>query len=465
MTISTPPHFVIFPFMSKGHAIPLLYLARILANRHISVTIITTPSNYTNTKTTLENDPIIIINIPFPENIPDAPPGVEVIDKLPSMSTFINFVNATEHLKPRFEEVVSSLPHATCIISDGFLFWTQESAEKLGIPRLMFYGMNIFSMTISNIKEKFKPHATVSSDDELFSIPGFPRIKLTANDFERLWSDLDPKDPMLDLLVKTEKAMVRSNGMVVNSFYELESEFNDYWNRNFEPKAWLVGPFCVAKPQAPKRVKRPTWIEWLDKKLLENEPVIYVSFGSQAEVSQDQVLEVAQGLEKSNISFMWALKQKQLELITGEFEERVKGRGKVVTTWVDQMEILKHEGVCGFLSHCGWNSMLESMCAGVAVLAMPLIAEQHLNARMVVEEIGMGLRLWPRDRKARGIVEAKEVAKMVVELMKGEGGTRVRKRVNEVKEAAYGAMKEGGSSSKALDSLIKHVCEGVRLAV
>ncbi|KAI3773621.1 hypothetical protein L1987_48151 [Smallanthus sonchifolius] len=105
--------------------------------------------------------------------------------------------------------------------------------------------------------------------------------------------------------------------------------------------------------------------------------------------------------------------------------------------------------------------MLESMCAGVAVLAMPLMAEQHLNVRLVVEEIGMGLRLWPRDMVARGVVGAEEVAKMVVELMEGEGGRRVRKRVEAVREVAYGAMKDGGSSSTTLDSLIGHVCGAV----
>ncbi|MFS7910708.1 putative flavonol 3-O-glucosyltransferase [Helianthus anomalus] len=100
------------------------------------------------------------------------------------------------------------------------------------------------------------------------------------------------------------------------------------------------------------------------------------------------------------------------------------------------------------------------MCAGVAILAMPLMAEQHLNARMVVEEIGMGLslRLWPRNMAPRGVVEAEEVAKMVVELMEGEGAKRVRKRVKEVSECAYGATEEGGSSSRTLDLLIDHVC-------
>ncbi|KAJ9559769.1 hypothetical protein OSB04_004929 [Centaurea solstitialis] len=306
---------------------------------------------------------------------------------------------------------------------------------------------------------QFKPHTTVSSDDEPFSIPNFPRLKLTMKDFEPPFNELDPKGPELDFIFKQHVANVKSHGMVVNNFYELESEFIEYWNQNFEPKAWCVGPFCIAKPVVPKHImEKLTWVEWLDEKLIENKAVIFVSFGTQAEVSAEQLLEVANGLENSNASFIWTLKSKQFELIGGaRFEERVKGRGKVVTEWVDQVEVLNHESVDGFLSHCGWNSVLESICAGVPVLAMPLIAEQYLNARMVVEEIGMGLRLWPREKMVRGLVGAEEVEKMVVELMEGEGGRRVKERVVEVKEGAYRAMKDEGSSWVTLESLINHV--------
>ncbi|KAL4559704.1 hypothetical protein LXL04_031848 [Taraxacum kok-saghyz] len=461
MTISSTPHFLIFPFMSEGHTIPLLYLSRILSDRHISVTIITTsPANYSAIRATLKNDSISVIDIPFPDNIVGVPPGVEVIDKLPSMSSFISFVEATEKLQPRFEEVVRSLPSVNCIISDGFLMWTQDSADKLGIPRLVFYGINNFSMTLCNLMTQFKPHAAVSSDDEPFPVPNFPRLKLTVNDFEPPFSELDPKGPALEFIVRQQETMAKSHGMVVNSFYELEPEFVDYWNKNYPPKAWCVGPLCLAKaPPAPKKfLEKPTWVKWLDGKLTANEPVLYVSFGSQAEASPEQVREVAVGLKRSNVSFMWVIKSKMLPLIGEGFEERVKGRGKVVAEWVDQVEILNHEIVHGFLSHCGWNSMLESICAGVAVVAMPMMAEQHLNARMVVEEIGMGLRVWPRGMVARGVVGAEEVEKVVVELMEGEEGRRVRKRVKEVKEMTYDAMKEGGSSWRTLDSLIDHVC-------
>lgn len=99
---------------------------------------------------------------------------------------------------------------------------------------------------------QFKPHAAVGSDDELFSVPGFDRFKLSANDFDPPFNEVDMKGPALEFLIRQQKAMARSYGMVVNSFYELEPEFNEYWDKNYGPKAWLVGPFCVAKPPAPE---------------------------------------------------------------------------------------------------------------------------------------------------------------------------------------------------------------------
>ncbi|KAG5617624.1 hypothetical protein H5410_017448 [Solanum commersonii] len=133
-----------------------------------------------------------------------------------------------------------------------------------------------------------------------------------------------------------------------------------------------------------------------------------------------------QGLELSNTRFLWVTRQNVIEHLAG-LEDRVKNRALIVKEWVDQNEVLNHKSNKGFLSHCGWNSILESICAKVPILALPFMAEQHLNARMVTEEIGVGLSIMPRNGSVRGFVEAEEVEKMVRELMEGEKGEMVRK--------------------------------------
>ncbi|PON52021.1 UDP-glucuronosyl/UDP-glucosyltransferase [Trema orientale] len=131
----------------------------------------------------------------------------------------------------------------------------------------------------------------------------------------------------------------------------------------------------------------------------------------------------------------------------------------VVRDWVDQIKILNHESVQGFLSHCGWNSVLESISAGVPILAWPMMAEQPLNAKMVVEEIKVGLRVETCDGSVSGFVKSQELKKMVRELMEGKMGKEVRKKVKEVADMAKKAVQEGGSSWQALESLIDEACK------
>ncbi|MED6200357.1 hypothetical protein PIB30_084259, partial [Stylosanthes scabra] len=164
---------------------------------------------------------------------------------------------------------------------------------------------------------------------------------------------------------------------------------------------------------------KPRWIRWLDEKLEQKCSVLYVSFGSQPEVSHEQLEEIAFGLEESSVSFLWVITKKNWDLPEG-FEERVKSKGMVVREWVDQREILMHESVRGFLSHCGWNLMLESVCAGVPILAWPLAADQHLNAKMVDEEIRVGVRVETSDGYLRGFVRREGLKKTATQLMEGE---------------------------------------------
>ncbi|XP_022883656.1 UDP-glycosyltransferase 90A1-like [Olea europaea var. sylvestris] len=452
------PHFIIFPFMSRGHTIPLLYLGRLLRQRSVAVTIITTAGNSPCIRDSLRDTDIKIVELPFPKEINGVPPGVESTDKLPSMACFLPFANSTKLMQQDFEDTIQTLEQsATCIISDIIFGWTQKSAAKFGIPRLVFSGMGIFSTTMYQILYKNRPHAGTVSLDTPFLIPDFPKLKLTRNDFEPPFCEIEPTGEFADFMVEQSIALEKSDGLIVNGFYELESIYVDYWNQKFGPKAWCVGPLRVAKPQCTTVVEKPLHMQWLDGKFAEGEPVLYVSFGTQAKLSSEQLNEIAMGLENSQASCLWVLRSEGVKYLPG-FEKKVKKRVMIVKEWVDQMEILNHKAVKGFLSHCGWNSVMESLSANVPILAFPMMAEQHLNARLLVEEIGVGLRILPSNGSVRGFVEAREVEKMVKELMGGEKGKALRQKVEEIREAACAATVDGGSSWHSLNFLIDDVC-------
>ncbi|CAA0828502.1 UDP-glycosyltransferase 90A1 [Striga hermonthica] len=301
-----------------------------------------------------------------------------------------------------------------------------------------------------------------SSPDQEFPVPGFPSITLCRNDFDRPFTDRFPTGPHWDFILESGQAMAASFGMIVNSFYDMEKPFADHLAARDGLRCYTVGPLCLAGPPGSRGTQKPRWIEWLDEK--NQTPVLYIAFGSQAEISPAQLREIANGLESSNARFLWVVRKDcDLNAIDESFEERVKGKGIIVNEWVDQREILEHPAVQGFLSHCGWNSVLEGICAEVPILAWPMMAEQYLNAKFVTEEIGIGLRVSTVDGTRKGFVAGENLRSAVVELMEGENGKRMRDKVKEVAKEARKAVAEEGSSWLDLNRMIKETCKHAKV--
>ncbi|PIN01678.1 UDP-glucuronosyl and UDP-glucosyl transferase [Handroanthus impetiginosus] len=462
---SSKPHIILFPFMSKGHTIPLLRLAHLLLRRGAAVTIFTTPLNHPFISHSLPQTNVSIIDLPFPENIPEIPPGIESTDKFPSMSLFLPFVNGVKLMQPSFKKALQNITihsQVNCIISDAFLHWTQKSASKFNIPRLSFYGMSYYAMALSREVVSKGLLWLHESAEEPFTVTGFPWIELRRNDFDEPFDKLDPRGELWDFIMEAMNATQNSHGILMDTFYEPEKPFADYWAQNSQPKTWSIGPLCLAQlpnNESMDSIHKPKWVQWLDQKLAQGSPVLYIAFGSQATLSAQQLREIAFGLEEAKVNFLWVLRKSvNSGVIDDGFEERVKERGIIVKEWVDQKEILEHEIVKGFLSHCGWNSVLEGICAAVPILAWPLMAEQYINAKMVVEEIKVGLRVNTVDGTVKGFVSGESLKKTVMELMEGEVGQRLREKVAELAAAARKAVADGGSSWSALNELISEVC-------
>ncbi|XP_038889206.1 UDP-glycosyltransferase 90A1-like [Benincasa hispida] len=222
-------------------------------------------------------------------------------------------------------------------------------------------------------------------------------------------------------------------------------------------KIWNIGPLCLDQCgeiiNGLKSFKCSG--EWLEGKLKQGKGVLYVAFGSEAEISSEQIKEIEIGLEESGVNFLWTKKGQDKDK---GFEERVKDRGIIVREWVNQWEVLKHEAVKGFLSHCGWNSVVESLSCGVPILTYPLMVEQSLNARMVVDELTAGMRPSKGPSSMKGSVKGKVLKRFVRELMEGEKGKEVRKKAMEISEMAKKAMAENGSSWMNLELFVQEMC-------
>lgn len=130
--------------------------------------------------------------------------------------------------------------------------------------------------------------------------------------------------------------------------------------------------------------------------------MLYVCFGSLYEFAESQLLEIALGLESSNICFIWVIKSDAFLLLDKDFEERVKDRELIIKGWAPQVLILNHPAVGGFMTHCGWNSVLESVSSGVPMITWPLFAEQFYNGNFVLTHWKIGRWCWRRERVGLG---------------------------------------------------------------
>ncbi|ERN14697.1 hypothetical protein AMTR_s00038p00222070 [Amborella trichopoda] len=131
--------------------------------------------------------------------------------------------------------------------------------------------------------------------------------------------------------------------------------------------------------------------------------------------------------------------------------DKIKGRG-LIANWCDQEHVLSHASVGGFLTHSGWNSMLEAICNGVLVICWPFFAEQHTNCRYACIEWGFGMEIDNNVNVKRDTVEAE-----LRELMEGMKGTELRAKIMKWKQVAEKAIKPRGSSYENLDALVKEV--------
>nr|QWT69379.1 UGT73B4 [Gynostemma pentaphyllum] len=465
------PHIVIFPFMAHGHTIPLVDLSKVLSRQQIKVTIITTPSNAKTIAPTIDGfRHISLVQLPF-TSIDGLPEGCdcEHTSQLPSMDFFFPFVIATKRFQKPFEQVLQSMKNSDdlpiCVISDFFLTWTLGICQRFGVLRLVFHGMGVLPLLISKTlwTNKLQSKSKSSSVSDHLNLLGNLPFNLTIDDLPEDLKITDNNNIVSKLTAEILESEMQSWGVIVNSFRELESDYIAQFD-SFGPKAWCIGPIFlngqmeISNEKTSNGEDEPSTMvmKWLDMQAIERpESVIYVSFGTQADVSDELLEEVALGLEDSGYPFLLVI-QSNTWPASSEIEKRVKPRCLITREFINQRQILFHKAIGGFLSHCGWNSVLESMAASIPILAWPLMMDQKLNARYLIDGLGFGIGIEKEKIKGSGeAISRREISAGVKELMNGEKGRKARDRASELGQLAKGAVENGGSSNETLKNLLR----------
>ncbi|KAI3522884.1 hypothetical protein L1887_00936 [Cichorium endivia] len=477
-------HFLMIPLMCPGHLIPMVDMAKLIAQQSATITIVITPRNAARFGAVLHRavesgHPIRILQLKFPATNYGLPEGCESADDLPTFNLSKNFFDATAKLQEPLEEVFNELkPRPSCIISDKHLVWTADVARKFQIPWVIFDGMSCFTQLATHNLCGSKVHERVGDFDP-FLLPGLPdSIIMTKSQLPGLFNpgkSAKAKE-MKSVREKVRAAEVGAYGIVINSFEELETRYIEEY-RKVKQRVWCIGPFSQSNKNDLDKAQRGTNVShtnheciiWLDSQ--QPGSVVYACLGSLTRLTPPQFIELALGLEESKFPFILVVKggsrTEEIEkwLVEDGFEERVKGRGVLIRGWAPQVLILSHPSVGAFLTHCGWNSTIEGICAGVPMITWPQFAEQFFNERLAVEVMGTGVGVGAEsvihldDEDSAGVqVKREGVCKAVKTVMdEGEEGKERREKAKCFREMAEKALEEGGSSQLNMKLFIEDI--------
>ncbi|KAG1346817.1 Glycosyltransferase [Cocos nucifera] len=470
-----PLRVFFIPFFATGHMIPLVDIARLFAAHGVDSTVLLTPANAALVQPTIDHAaaaglPLRTLLYPFPSATAGLPPGVENISALPPSEC--HKIDAASLLTRADHDRLLRLHRPDAVVADTHFPWTTAISRDLGVPRLSFHALGLFPICVMGALFRHLPHLSVAGDDEPFLVPDLPHpIHMVRRELPDFLRGETPITVAMDDLREGESG---SLGVVVNSFAEIESAYADLYLKADRMRSWFVGPVALASADASDlaarggddpsaAANRERCLSWLDT--MEPNSVVYVCFGSWSHFSGEQLKEMALALELAGHPFIWVVREAAgVEWMPEAFERRVEGRGLVIRGWAPQVLVLGHGAVGGFVTHCGWNSVLEGVSAGLPMATWPLSTEQFMNEKVVVEVLKTGVRAAAEGRRRstaddeKGVVGAAEIGAALGRIMgKGEEAEGMRRRAREYGEMARAAVKEAGSSYNGLTNLIEEL--------
>ncbi|TXG74353.1 hypothetical protein EZV62_002932 [Acer yangbiense] len=454
---------IFIPSPGIGHLVSTLEFAKLLIDRddRISITVLvmklpTTPHVDACTKSiaAASQSRIKLIDLPQVD-----PPPLEFIRRFPEYFITLFVESQVSNVRKVVSEIIVSHDdddsvRVTGLVVDFFCVSMIDVASELSLNSYVYLTSNVgfLNFMLYLATEHMISNSTEfeSSDSELL-IPGFvnpvpvsvlPSCSFNSNGYTTL--------------IKLARRFNEVNGIIVNTFSELEPFAFNLLSGGLNPPVFTVGPVVDVKGQANldfDEAQSKKIMRWLDDQ--PESSVVFLCFGSKGSFSQPQVKEIAIGLELSEYNFLWCLRVSPPDndvsnqsinddIFPEGFLERIRGRG-MICDWAPQVDVLAHKAVGGFVSHCGWNSILESLWYGVPIVTWPLYAEQQLNAFKMVKELGLAVEMRLDSRRDQSdLVMANEIAKAVRCVMDGDSETR--RKVKEMAEISRKSLMDGGSS-------------------
>ncbi|CAI9118832.1 OLC1v1020459C1 [Oldenlandia corymbosa var. corymbosa] len=416
---------LMFPWLAHGHISPFMELSKLLftkKNCHIYFCSTKINLNFVkeNFGETLSNHHSIeLVELHLPDS-PALPPQYQTTKNLPP-HLMSKLMIAFQMAKSSFSIILNHLS-PDLLIFDSFQSWASLLAAEKNIPAVHFATSGAATASFF-----YHMYAHNCSDE-------YPFSSIFLMDYEAR---------KFQALVDSNKAVAEdyafrsfdlsSEIVLIKTCRELEKKYLDHLSYLCGKELVCVGPL-VQESNSQEEDNHTDIINFLNSK--NQASVIYVSFGSEYFLSEEEREEIAHGLELSNVNFIWVIRFPVGQKLTIEeavpkgFLERVKSRGIVVDGWAPQGKILEHENTGGFLSHCGWSSVMESLHFGVPVIAMPIHLDQPTNARLL-DEIGVGMEVL---RDENGKMNRGNVANAIKMVVLEKDGEEIRGKTREMSQ-------------------------------
>ncbi|XP_020213750.1 UDP-glycosyltransferase 83A1 [Cajanus cajan] len=437
------PHFLLIPYPTLGHANPLMHLSQVLATHGCKITFLNTEFHHKRANTEVAG-----LDNPNGHQIEfvTLPDGLDPQDdRSDHKKVIFSIKNHMHAMLPKLIQDINALHvnnNITCIVVTVNMGWALEVGHKMGIKGALLWPASASSLATCDCIPRLIDDGTIDSD-------GNPTRKQEIQ--------LSPNMPMMDT------ANFPWCGLGKILFHHIAQEMQtiklgDWWLCNttydLEPAAFTISPILL--PIGPLMEsdtnKSSIWqgdttcIDWLDQQPPQS--VIYVAFGSSALIDRNQFKELALGLDFLNKPFLWVVPPCNDNKANNTYPDEFHGsKGKIVG-WTPQKKILNHSAIAYFISHCGWNSTIEGVCAGVPFLCWPLVKDQFVNKSYICDvwKVGVGL-----DKDENGLISKGEISKKVEQLVGDEG---IKERSSKLKELTLNNIAEGGHSSKNLENFI-----------
>lgn len=440
-------HVLVLPYPAHGHINPMFQLAKRLTSQGVKVTL--APTHFLAKSLQMDTGPIAID--PISDGCDER--GRAEVDSLEAYLQRLE-IAGSRTLAQLIHKHRSSGNSISFLVCDSFLTWALDVAEGFGICRAVFFTQSCAVDAI--YYHIYRGQFTVPWTEATISLPGLPQLRLS--DLPSLVPDPDSYPGAIDhLLLKQFSNLDRVDWLLFNTFDALEDEVVRWMKKSLPCKT--IGPM-VPSAYLDKSIEGDTnyaitlydqndaCLKWLDTRA--SGSVVYISFGSIVRLVAEQMEELAWSLKGCNHHILWVVRATEEDKIPSNFKEEIKDRGLVVN-WCPQLEVLAHRAIGCFVTHGGWNSILEALSLGVPLVAMPQWTDQPTNAKYVEDVWGVGMRVKVDEQ---GVVRREEMEHCIKKVMEGEKGREIKRAASKWKVLAREAMKHCGSSYKNLDEFL-----------